>query len=198
MKTKPDNPQADRAAHSQCIDALPALLSGALPPDDAARLVAHASVCADCAFEFELERRVAALLEPAHERAQFERLWARIVAADASRPRPHYASPRRWASSITALAATLLIGAGVAWYRGAASADYTTLADAPRHACGTLRVRVFDATPSARAALEASGARVVTGPDADGVYTLTAADPIEALRTLRASPSIRLAESTDC
>jgi len=81
----------------------------------------------------EFDRRVAALLEPAHEHEQFERLWARIAAERTTPPRRRTA--RRPISSFTALAASLLIGVGVAWYHHASAPSYTTLADPPHHAC---------------------------------------------------------------
>jgi hypothetical protein len=188
---------------------MPAYLRNALPADDAARLAAHVVVCADCAFELELERHVAALLEPAHEDAQFERLWARIATATPRRVRAATGATlhrrrrrpsvsRRWIGSIAAVAATLLLGGGgIEWYGNAAAPGYATLADSPRHACGSLRIRALDAN-AAGAAIDVSGARVIDGPDADGIYTLAAPDPIAALHTLRAAPGIRLAEPTDC
>jgi hypothetical protein len=193
--TDSDVPRADAIVHSQWTDAIPAYLDGSLPAGAAVRLVAHVAACAGCAFELELERRVAALLDPAHEDAQFERLWARIAAVTPNVAPPRRA-PHRRGASIMALAATMLFGAGISWYHGASAPDYTTLGDSPQRACGSLRVQALGA--SARAAIDASGAHIVDGPDNAGVYTLAAPDPVEALRALRASPAIRLAEPTDC
>jgi len=77
------------------------------------------------------ERCVAALLAPAHAHAQFEALWDRIAAEDSVRRRP----ARRLLSSFAALAATLLIGAGIGWYQRAAAPSYTTLGETARHTC---------------------------------------------------------------
>jgi hypothetical protein len=194
MKTDSD---VDATAHSHWIDALPAYLDGSLPADRAARVITHVAACAECGFELELERRVAALLDPAHEEAQFERLWKRIAAV-APPAAPRRSASHQWLAAMTALAATLLLGTSAAWYRSASSPDYTTLADAPRHACGSLRVKAVDASSAARDAIAAAGARIVAEPGRDGVYTLAAPDPIDALRKLRASSAIRLAEPTDC
>jgi hypothetical protein len=152
----------------------------------------------DPTADVEFERQVAALLEPEHERIQFERLWARIAAADRPQPSPRRSFARRWTTMLAAAAATFVFGAGTSWYHVASAPDFTTLADAPRHACGSLRVQFAVSTPAVRAAIDASGAHIVTGPDVDGIYTLTATDPLDALRTLRAVPGIRLAEPTNC
>jgi len=101
-----------------------------------------------------LDRCIAALLEPEHERAQFEVLWARIAAEDWERPTPQPVA-RRSMSSLTALAATLLIGAVIAWYQRASAPNYTTLADSPRHACRPAPMQVDVAAPPTRAAGEA-------------------------------------------
>ena len=84
--------------------------------------------------EADFERRIAALLDPAHEREQFELLWARI-AAEQALPPTRRQSTRRSTSSLTALAATVLIGAAVAWYQRASAPSYTTLSDSPHHTC---------------------------------------------------------------
>src|SRR5262245_59897359 len=171
MMTTTDSSVLPTAAnpHAEYIDAMPAYLRGALPADAAAHLAAHVAVCADCAFELELERQVAALLEPAHEDAQFERLWARIATstlrrgraattATLHRRRRQPPASRRWIGSIAAVAATLLLGSGgIEWYGNASAPGYTTLADAPRHSCGSLRIRAVDAD-AARAAIDMSGA----------------------------------------
>jgi anti-sigma factor RsiW len=204
----PPGPGSPAGVHAQCVDALPALLNGSLADDDAARVVAHIDECADCRAELDLARRVrahvgrewrdvAALLEPQHQRAEFERLWVRIAPTEPVRPSPPRPT-RRWVVSLTALAVAMLLGVGVGWYWNASAPDYTTLGDTPRHACGSVRVQVANPNAASRAALEGTGARIVDGPDSDGIFTLATQDPAAVIGALRALPEVRLAEPTSC
>jgi Putative zinc-finger len=191
--------------HARCIDALPGYLAGALPPAAVAGVVTHTLECDDCRGELELARRVqthfarewqdvAPLLEPAREEAQFDVLWLRVAATDPA----HGPTRRRWPATLAAVAATLLLAAGVAWQQQAERPTFRTLADSQPHACLALRVQVSEPTPAFAQVLRASGARVIGGPGLDGVYTVAAPYPAETLRQLQAVPGIERAEVTGC
>ena len=194
--------------HTRCIDALPQWLAGTVAAADAATFSAHVRDCADCRAELDVARRVRAqferewhavapLLDADRSEGQFDRLWAEITAAE---PAPVRRPPRRSRlSMLTALAATVLVCAGVAWYRDAAQPDFRTLADQPPHHCTALRVRVNGApSDTMRRALEATGATIVDGRSAGDTYVLTAPNPADALQGLRALPDVQLAEPIDC
>src|SRR4030095_7473997 len=121
----------------------------------ATELLAHTSECAGCSAELDMARRLNAffarqwsevqpLLDPAVEQAGFDHLWARITNAS----KPTEASPprRAWPPRFAALAATLLLGFGFAWYLTAGAPQYRTLAD-PAHTCVALHVRFAAQTP---------------------------------------------------
>jgi hypothetical protein len=196
--------------HARCLASLPAFLGGTLSSRDAAAVVAHTGECADCHAELEIARRVrthfarewrgvAPLLDDKREQDSFDQLWARITAeSPAADPPP--AQRRDWTSRLTALAAAALIATGGFWYLAASTPQYRTLADPTPRGCIAARI---EAAPQrspvqTRELLEATGAVVVDGPNAQGVYTLRAPNPAESLRQLRALPDVRLAEPSDC
>ena len=206
--------------HAQCLELLPAFLGGTSTSSEATMVIAHTAECAECRAElatarrlhghFERERRGAEplcddlrddllndLLDESSEQAGFDRLWARITAESSAMP-PR-SKPRDWFRPLTALAATLLLGAGYAWYQAAATPQYRTLAD-PARTCVALRVQFVPQTPpnDATKALEEAGAREINGPNAQGIYTLHATNPVEAVHRLRALPEVQLAEPADC
>ena len=198
----------DLEAHYR--DALPALLAGRLTAPDAARVRAHAAACADCRAELELGERVhahfarewrvvAPLLEPARVDAGFERLWSRIAAAKPAQPK-RVTPMRRWSTGVTALAATVLLGLGASWYRGAATAQFNTHADAPAAAARlcTARVTVTPGTldAEARRALEGAGARAAAGPDATQTYTVGV--DARALERIRALAIVQGVDAKGC
>jgi hypothetical protein len=194
--------------HTRCVDALPQWLAGTLAADEAARLAEHVRVCTDCRGELDVARRVRAqferewravapLLDAERAATRFDQLWAQITATEP--PPKRRASLRERLPLLTALAATVLIGAGIAWYRDATQPDFRTLSDQPPRRCTALRVEV-DAAPSAalRRALEATGATIIDARSAGDIYVLTAPNPADALQALRALPDVRLAEPVDC
>ena len=205
--------------HAKCLASLPAFLDGTLPPRDATAVLAHTGQCADCHAELEIARRVRAhfarewrsvapLLDETREQDSFDQLWARITAespaagSTAAEPRVvQLLRPKRrqWASRLMPLAATVVIGAGYVWNLVAGAPLYRTLAD-PTRSCVALRVQLSAQTPAtdARKLIEATGAHIVDGPDAQGVYMLRAPNAAESLRQLHALPSVQLAEPADC
>jgi len=203
--------------HAHALESMPALVSGRLSRADAARVLAHTEACADCRAELELGRRVHAhfarewraigpLVEPARTVAGFDRLWSQITAAEERRGVRGASDPgraRRWAAAVTALAATVLVGVGVEWYRGAAEPQFRTFADPsgpPISACSRMHVQTAPGAleHEVRRALAGAGARIVSGPDENQVYTLAADDVTRALAAVRALPAVLSAEAKGC
>jgi hypothetical protein len=201
-------PPIDR--HARCLDALPALVGGTLQPGPTQAVLAHTGECAQCreelTFAWRVQRHfarewynVAPLLEPERERAAFDQLWSRIGAEDPALPKQD--RRRGWRTAVPlALAAAAVFAIGLPWYQSATTPDYRTLADSPARSCGDVRVQVDLREPATNIVrlLESAGTRVVDGPSAEGVYTLSAANPTESLSRLRALPEVRLAEPTRC
>jgi hypothetical protein len=202
---------AERLAerHARCLDALPAFVGGTLEPNATAAVLAHTGECAPCreelTFAWRVQRHfarewynVAPLLEPEREEAAFDQLWSRIAAEE---PAPANNRRRGWRAVVPlALAASAIFAVGLPWYQNATVPDYRTLADSPPRSCGQVRVQVDPRQPPADTVrrLESAGTRVVDGPSAEGVYTLSAANPTDSLSRLRALPEVRLAEPTRC
>jgi hypothetical protein len=180
-----------------------------LSTSQASALIAHTRECDACRAEFEFAQRVhtyfvhewdgsVPLLDAPHEQAAFDRLWTRITAGPNGSTLARPGRPLRFGMPL-ALAATLLIAVGSLWYRNADTPNYRTLADPSQRGCSAIRVQVAPGLPADAARIfETTGARVVDGPSATGVYTLDAADRPEALRRLHALPEVRLAEPADC
>lgn len=203
---------------------LPWLANGRLDAAERARLEQHVRGCAECARELELERGWCdTLTEP--ERItytpgpSFRKLMERIdeapAAASASAPATPAARAARaraawrppgfaWAASFVL---TLAIGAfGATAYRWSQPL-YSTLTSAPAAAPGVLHVAFERSLPigDAEQLLLSSGARVVEGPDASGVFgvapvpapgaTLDANARLRALADrLRSQPEVRWVE----
>ncbi len=198
--------------HAQCLELLPAFLGGTSTSSEATMVIAHTAECAECRAELATARRLHGhfarewrdlepLLDQSREQPGFDRLWARISAESSveSSAAPRRSKRRDWSRPLTALAATLLLGAGYAWYQAADTPQYRTLAD-PARTCIALRVQFAPQTSpdDATKALEAAGALKIDGPDAQGIYKLHATNPVEAAHRLRALPAVQLAEPTDC
>lgn len=196
--------------HARCLDALPAFVGGTLQPGATAAVLAHTGECAQCreelTFAWRVQRHfarewynVTPLLEPEREEAGFDQLWSRISAEDPALPKKD--RRRGWRAAVPlALAAAAVFAVGLPWYQNATVPDYRTLADSPPRSCGDVRVQVDLREPTTNIVrvLESAGTRVVDGPSAEGVYTLSAANPAESLSRLRALPEVRLAEPTRC
>jgi hypothetical protein len=194
--------------HTRCVDGLPALLDGSLDAAEAGWLIAHTCACDRCRDELELARRlrahferewsdVAPLLDADHEEAQFERLWTRVAASEPAVPAPLRPRRVRWTTALPALAATLLLGTGIAWQQKAEVPSFRTLANPPL-SCRALKIEVREVTPALQQVLKATGARVIAGSRLDGSYTVAAPNPAETLRQLRTLPTVERAEPTGC
>jgi anti-sigma factor RsiW len=199
--------------HEKCLAALPAFVGGKLSASEAAAVVAHAKTCAECSEELEFARRlhthfgrtgrpVVSLSDGDREQASFDQLWARIVADS---PAPVRLVPKRsrwgWASTLTAMAATVLFGVSASyhWYGTADEPQFQTLSESMR-SCQALHVRITPQTDAARARemFESVGARVVEGPDAAGAYTLTAPNVANVLSKVRELPVVQSVETKPC
>jgi anti-sigma factor RsiW len=197
--------------HEKCLAALPAFVGGKLSASEAAAVVAHAKTCAECSEELEFARRlhthfgrkgqpVVTLSDGDHEQAGFDRLWARIVADSPAPARPIAKRGRRaWASTLTAMAATVLFGMSYHWFGTADEPQFRTLSESTR-SCQALRVLVAPQTDAAEARqlFEGVGARVVEGPDAVGAYTLTAPNVADVLTKVRALTVVQSVDTKPC
>lgn len=209
--------------HEECWLLLPWLANGRLDAAERARLEPHVRGCAECARELQRERDwCATLTEPERvthtPAASFRKLMERIdtappaaagppatPAARAARMRAAWRPPGlAWAASFVL---TLAIGAfGATAYRWSQPL-YSTLTSAPAAAPGVLHVAFERSLPigDAEQLLLSSGARVVEGPDASGVFgvapvpapgaTLDANARLRALADrLRSQPEVRWVE----
>ena len=204
-------------AHRELEELLPWYASGALRSEDVERVEQHLPGCAQCqadlAFERRLQSRMQALPPP---HADVERGLARLRRRidDAGRQqgavRRARGQPGGWRDGAAwwrwALLAQGLVIAGLAVLLAMPSNDYRGLGDAapatrPDAATAQIVVRFrADATErDIRAALTASGARVVNGPTATEAYVLAvpAARLQAAVAQLRAHAAVTLAESLE-
>jgi len=184
----------DIAQHEEAWLLLPWLANGRLGGSDRARVEEHLRSCAACAEEVAAQRTVCAVLS-APERVSyapgpsFRKLLDRIDANDSGRaPLP----ARRSAPAVTARSARRAAYGwqppGLAWAAsfvlalslGAAAVTayhwsqprYVTFTSPASAQPGVLHI-AFDRTIAvgeAEDALRAAGARVITGPDASGIF----------------------------
>lgn len=201
------------------VDALlPWYVNGTLHDDESARVEAHMPECARCQRELEWLRELQAdcaksdPLPQADVEAALQRMRRRL---DVGFGRRSLASVRRaregWrrapAWTRWAMVAQLVLCASLAGVLihgrvdGRGAAAYHTLGAAAAPQTGYARlVLTFDPAISERElrqALRASGARIVDGPTATGVYLLAVRPDraVHALATLRASRGVRLVEN---
>ena len=179
------------------------------------RVEAHLAECPRCQADLAFERR----LQAAHGSVggatghDIEADWARLAARlDAPAPR-RGAGLRsgvarwraRWSALGTGLRGVLLAQCALIAALGVAlllsmpfAGVYRALGAAPANAQGNLLVmfRAGASEAQLRAALQAAGARIVDGPTAAGAWVLAVpvARKAAALETLRAQPTVRLAE----
>jgi anti-sigma factor RsiW len=213
--------------HHQAQTLLPWYANGSLEADEAAAVEAHLADCADCRVEFALERALAARVAdlPADVEQGWAKLRGRVRAKPAWRPAWTPSWPPApagaaaallarpvaigWALAAQAAALAAAVCLGLAWQAAwqarqperAPQPLYHALGAAPASGRGDLVV-VFKPTASLeafRAALDASGARLVDGPTSTGAYVLQspADDHGQALALLRADGQVLLAEPID-
>jgi len=197
--------------HEKCLAALPAFVGGKLSASESAAVVAHAKTCAECSEELAFARQLhthfgrngqplVTLSDGDREQAGFDQLWARIVADS---PAPVRLVPKRsrraWVSTLTAMAATVLFGVSYVKHGTTDEPQFRTLSESMR-SCQALHVRVAPQTDAAEARqlFESAGAHAVEGPDAAGVYTLTAPNVADVLSKVRELPVVQSVETKPC
>ena len=206
------------SAHDEAQRLLPWLVNGRLEEDERAWLSPHLAACNECREEAEalrsLQSHCRAAASPSTDvDTGWHRVRARLTSGRASSPQPRdtrwwQGLRLRWQPVLLAAQACLLllVGGVALWHRGipdergaATAATYRTLGDATPSA---RLVVVFDGgvrESRLRRLLQASGARIVDGPNDAGAYTLAvpAARAATVRDALRTSPDIVLVESLD-
>jgi anti-sigma factor RsiW len=196
--------------HEETRLLLPWYATGRLERADAARVEAHIANCPRCRAELKLERRLKT--EVADLPSAVDQGWAAML--ERLKPpqrksmgqRPDHTG-RLWRAGGPWIGWAVAAGIGAVLVVGAlsphppTSAAYHTLAAPPATRPGNVVV-VFQPTATEaqmRAALAASGARLVDGPTAADAYVLNVPpDRRErALATLRASKPVVAAEPVD-
>jgi hypothetical protein len=185
--------------HAEAWSLLPWLANGRLAAEDREWVEAHVHACAGCRAELEAQRRIAsqvALEERAappvtatEEQRSFNKLWARIEAAESvSTPAMPItgtgitASGSRAARTVRWLAAAVVVQAiglgilGVALRSGEVSrgAEFTTVSNAEARLNAPAVRIVFDPQASlatVNTLLTHQGLSIVSGPGAAGNYT---------------------------
>jgi anti-sigma factor RsiW len=190
-----------RDTHEQARSLMPWYLNGALAAEEASRMEAHLSHCAECRADLASERVLAWRIQRLP--ADLGRGWATLRGRlDRSSPdRGPMAWLRRvrrpWA--IAALASALALAGSAAWLATPRPLPgYRALGVAEASRAGGLLVVIRPDTSEQafRELLRRSGARVADGPTADGAYVLRV-EPgrrAEVLAELRADASVVTAE----
>lgn len=209
------------APHEQCWQLLPWLANGRLAASERSLVEEHLRDCAACVHELSVQRLLCQTLG-APERVtyapgpSFRKLLERIDAE----PRPTAAcapitarttARRAWHSPALAWAASVLVVLAAAlWVTGQrwSLPLYGTYTDPPARSAGVLQIALAPSLSIAEAGslLQATGARIVAGPDASGVFRVSPAgtaasaghDTSRQLRALaarlRADPRVRWIE----
>lgn len=184
--------------HAEAWDLLPWLANGRLAPADREWVEAHVQSCVDCRAELDAQRLLAGNLREAgakpvaraadaaaDEQRSFDRLWARIEAAEsATAATPSSAAqPRRAARTVRWLAAAVIVqGVGLALFGFDAlrSPDAgtegirTVTSDAPARTDAPTVSLVFEPTASietVNSLLAHQGLSIVSGPGSSGNFT---------------------------
>lgn len=206
------------ARHEQCWQLLPWLANGRLAGSERLLVEEHLRDCAACVHELSVQRLLCETLG-APERVtyapgpSFRKLLERLDAEPQRTARPPLAARasawRGWRSPALAWAASvLLVLAGALWVTAQrlSQPDYRTYSSDPRAAPGVLHISLVPSLSIAEAGtlLQATGARIVDGPDPGNVFGVSPAgmtqgqDTTERLRALaarlRADPRVRWIE----
>ena len=189
--------------HWELQQLLPWYVTGALEPEEHARVEAHVATCEECQEELAFERQLADAVKalPLDADVSWRRMEKRLK-AERQRQRPTLlTSP--WTG--WAVAACALVAAGLAMAphapAGQGAALYHVLG-APRAVTPGNMVTIFRPETSERdirAALADAGARIVDGPTGADAYVLSvpAAERASALAKLKARPNVVMAEPVD-
>ena len=198
--------------HGEAQRLLPWLVNGRLDADEAAWLHSHVEGCDDCRRDIEALRALQAHClhaSPAagNVDAGWQRMRTRLASQQASPGRTRLAARwharPRWQPLLLAAQAALIAGLALVLWRVPRDANqpagYRTLGAAAPVA---QLVVVFDGDvreARLRRLLQATGARIVDGPNAAGAYTLAVSpDRVASVRdALQASPDVVLVERLD-
>lgn len=205
------NPGRDCA---RAWEAMPWVLQGSAPQDQAELLTGHLAQCESCRAEFARQSRLRRALSlpsdiPLDANVGLKHLLSRL---DAPTPQEEPARSRSTSWLTRALAAAVLIQAlgigalGMKLWSEGSSPVYRTLSQTPAPAVpGPTSAGSIHVVPDAgmtvanwSALLHTLDLQVTGGPNAVGAYTVVAKGPASTqrhvLQVLRATPGIRLAE----
>jgi hypothetical protein len=184
--------------HAEAWDLLPWVANGRIAPADREWVEAHVQGCAECRAELSAQRMMSARLreagaEPAQginpgasdEQRSFDRLWARIEAAESATPGELTASaaPRRVSRPVRWLAAAVIVqGIGLALFgiNALRSADsgkpgyVTVTSETPARGNAPMISLVFEPRASIETIntlLAHQGLSIVSGPGLSGNFT---------------------------
>jgi len=191
--------------HTTVQSLLPWYATRRLDADDLALVETHLATCPSCRAELDIDNRLRVLMSDAPPAGDTDQAWRAMrakLANDDAGPRRAGKPWLRWlVGAQTALVATL---AGLLlWPHGApapAGEDYRALGTPAAAAAPNAIVMFRPAATEAqmRAALRASGARLVGGPTATNAYLLRLPSAgHDTIAALRAQPGVTLAESLD-
>jgi hypothetical protein len=199
----------DADPHAAVRALLPWYATGRLDADELAQVDSHLAACPKCRDELAFERRMLAA-QPAADTCDVDRGWVamrKLIKASARAGQPRVPWPRRgtgwrmhwvvgaqFAAIAVLLAVIVLPRAGPGVYRALGNPT----AAVPPNAMVMFKPGATE--EEIRAALRASGARIVDGPTAGNAYLLRIAretPAVEAVARLRAQPAVALAESLE-
>jgi hypothetical protein len=198
----------DSDEHRVAQELLPWLVNGTLEADEAAQVTAHVAQCARCQADVASQASLRSVaVDDVSRESSVERGWAAMrrrldrAAPEAARRAP--AKGRSWwmqglqiAFAVQAVVVLVLAVALVG--ESSRGEPYRALGAAPSAVeANALAVFRADATEQQmRAALRATGARIVGGPTVTDAYLLRLSDPsAPALARLRAQPGVLRVES---
>lgn len=190
--------------HTTVQSLLPWYAARRLDAEDLALVEGHLATCASCRAELDVDNRLRVLLADGTPDGDVDQGWRAMRARISAEAAPAHAV-RPWVRWLigaqTALIATL---AGLLlWPHAARPPDgetYRALGApaAPETPNAIVMFRPGASEAQMRAALRASGARLVGGPTATNGYLLRLpAAGHDAITALRAQPGVTLAESLD-
>jgi len=192
------------AEHKELKDLLPWYVTGQLDAEEAQLVSAHVAACAECQAEIRFQRRLESEVArlPLDVEAGWDRMKKRLEADNAGLAARMLRLLQARAAWLGAgMAAALVVVAGVAVIPGEPAAEYRALSAGSPASAGNVVAMFRPETTEAelRAALRASGARLVDGPTAAGGYVLRVEPKAReaALERLRASRHVVLAQPID-
>ncbi len=197
--------------HQEVQDLLPSYIGKRLPEERLGPLRAHLAACEACRADLALETRLRA--DPQREPAGLDpqRAFARLAARLPEQPRPvpgplrllrqRFSGGAGWMPYALAGQGVLLVVLAVRLIGAApAPAQFHALSNgaAPARASLVLMFKPDASSLQIERALRDGNVRIVDGPTVTGAYLLQASgDEAVTLRSLRANPAVKLAESLD-